>query len=477
MITFHCACCGREEEYATEDLAKEHNWEKINNDWACRDCWDSCDDCGDSEWKTELTYIENLDKSVCRHCFDDNYRYCEHCEEYDYVDDTHLVEITDADTERFIRAETWCHDCAEEYASYNDGEDAYRYYITQPRRSEGMIRFNIEQLHNENCPDCGEQTESPYLCPKHLKEMARIKEREETELWVYDAQLRNYHDGNHNKFKTTKYRTKHEHPYLYYGIELELLFQGSYDRNNIVKDFVEATGGLFVAEYDRSVDDLGCGVEFISRPCSFIQWTSAEMYERLNKGFKAIEKYKPYKKQPDGCGLHVHMSKRFFEKNTEKKVKDIKSDIDWIFQVFQPEIEKISRRKYTQYCASKEFRLKEILQSNNRAFNIKLKKVELEKGGLTQSMGSGSTHHDAIIEAGNTIEIRTFKSTIDPVEILATIEFCRAIAHTARNTKSLNKMTLEEILSSKDSKYLFPYMAKQKVDLTKKFTNTLEVKL
>ena len=147
-----------------------------------------------------------------------------------------------------------------------------------------------------------------------------------------------------------------------------------------------------------------------------------------------------------------------------------------MFQVFQPEMEKISQRKYTRYCASKAFRLKEALKMSNYGFNLN-PRVTLEKSGLTQSRGSGDTHHDAIIETFRTIEVRTFNSTVRTNEILATIEFCRAIAHASRNMKMTKDTSLGDILFCKDSNYLPDFIKKQKVDTTVKFANKLEVKL
>ena len=103
--------------------------------------------------------------------------------------------------------------------------------------------------------------------------------------------------------------------------------------------------------------------------------------------------------------------------------------------------------------------------------------MTLQKGKITQSMGAGDTHHDAIIQTERTIEVRTFKATTNTEEILATIEFCRAIAHAARNMKLTTKNTLADVIYCKDSKYLQPYVDKLKVNTEVKFANKLEVKL
>ena len=272
-----------------------------------------------------------------------------------------------------------------------------------------------------------------------------------------------------------------ENPYLYYGVELETLWSERSNREAIVAEFIKATNGLFVAEYDRSVDELGCnmnmwGAEFISRPLSYKQWTNPTTIELLQKGLEVLKKTGGPIDQPEGCGLHVHMSKVFFEKNTKKRVKDIKSDMDWFFQYFQPEMEKLSRRPYTQYCASKAFRIQRNQIDNNIMFGIK-GKLTMEKGELTVSRGQGITHHDCVIETPKTIEARTFKSTLDMNTILATIEACRGLAHAARNRTELTERTFGDILFSKDSKYLIPYIEHIHLDTSRVLKTKMEVKL
>ena len=308
--------------------------------------------------------------------------------------------------------------------------------------------------------------------------MAKEMMEDMTHTWVWDKYPRGYHEQSHFDFKRLKLKMPHENPYLYYGAELEVLFKSGQDLDVIVREAIEASEGLFVAEYDRSVADLGNGTEFITRPMSYKMWMSDEVRQKLEKFITVLNKYHACNPQPEGCGLHVHMSKKFFENNTKKKVKQIKSDIDWIFQIFQDEIEKISRRPYTEYCASKKYRLSQSWErfkiSENMSLNAEL---AIKPSGLTQSRGSGVTHHDAIIETGETIEVRTFRSTINIDEILATIEFCRAIAHSARNMKFSKNTTLEDVMFYKDCKFLPFYIKRKGIDLTKKFNDKVEVKL
>lgn len=475
MIQLRCNDCGCEEQFESEEQALENNWKEIDGRWYCEEHWCYCADCDEPTPTRDTIWMENLDKTVCESCYDNGYTHCQHCDEYEYNDDAREVYIHgDGGT----YTEWWCQECTEEEAEWDEEGEVYEYWPSGNRHQEAdghILQYDYcERAPKQFCRDC---QELGMTCPKCLKRQAEMMIEEETHLWVYDTMYRAYHPQEHKKFKRTKYRFQHEHPYLYYGIELEVLFNDRTNINQITKEFIVATNGLFVAERDGSVADMGNGCEFISRPLSYAKWKSEEVHQLLERGVEVLKKYKAYDPQPNGCGLHVHMSLRFFEENTKKKVKDIKADIDWMFQVFQPEMEKISQRKYTRYCASKQFRLRQIIQNSNYGFNL-MPDIKISKGScsLTQSMGSGDTHHDCIIQTPKTIEVRTFNSTIKVEEILATIEFCRAIAHAARNMNLTKDTTLGDILSCKDSIYLDDFLKKRKVDKTVKFANSLEVK-
>lgn len=474
-MIFHCEGCGYEGEYDSEEDARDANWWQDDDGcWYCEECHGYCADCDEHYPSSELTWIESRESDVCQGCLEEHYFRCDHCGEYCHDDYCCTVYNRGAE-------EHWCDNClTQERNNGNIRQDGDYTIFEESTRMPGGHTFQAV-LHPEvwteirTCPECMERGSK---CPKCLRKEAAEIEAEETTLWVYDTRAMSYHNSDHRHFKETKYRNKHEHPYLYYGIENELLFKSNAPIDQITKEYIEATKGLFVAEYDRSVSDRGNGIEFISRPLSFAKWMDEEVYLLLEAGNEVLKKYKAYIPQPDSCGLHVHMSLKFFERNTEKKVKDIKSDIDWMFQVFQPQIEQISRREYTRYCASKAYRLKEVMKQVRCGYGFNLEPtMTLQKGNITQSMGSGDTHHDAIIQTPRTIEVRTFKATTITEELLATIEFCRAIAHAARNMKLTTKNTLADVIYCKDSKYLQPYIEKMKVDTKVKFANKLEVKV
>lgn len=337
-------------------------------------------------------------------------------------------------------------------------------------------------------------------CERCLENQAYNVEYIETHTFITDYNLGCYHSSEHDSIKKAKLRMPDEHPRLYYGIEIEVAFD--YDELNvddaindygdeaekmeeILTGFTEITDGLFVYEQDGSLNN---GMEFISRPCSYAYWTNPKTVEKLKKGLEFLNANGALGDQPDGYGLHIHLSRAFFNAPTEeRKVVEAQSlkDFDWLFQKFQEEIEELGGRKYSpDYSASKKDKLRREISFNNNygdVFNAEVKaKIKLKRGG---SVPCGD-HGWAVNLGRYTIEARVFKSTLDYREILSRIELVRNFAHAVR-TNQIDD-TLDAILHTKENLYLDDYIRRKKIslgrrgrklDLSKKNDNEIEVKL
>ena len=104
----------------------------------------------------------------------------------------------------------------------------------------------------------------------------------------------------------------------------------------------------------------------------------------------------------------------------------------------------------------------------------------MKKGGAM----ARNDHYSAIIESGNTIEARTFKSTLEVEQIIGNIELMRNFAHAVRNEEITGK-TLNNLLHTKDNLYLDKllntvrkrcYKNKQEFDLEKVEQDEMEIK-
>jgi hypothetical protein len=280
-----------------------------------------------------------------------------------------------------------------------------------------------------------------------------------------------------------------EKPYLYYGIEIEVSFDEDYLKVNYANDdyyddneetsddceemlmkFSEITGGLFIYERDGSLTN---GVEFISRPLSYAQWTNPDTVKKIEDGMEYLKSRGAFKDQPSTNGMHIHISRKFFDYGKSKRSRGnldkMYQDMDWLFQYYQPELEKIGGREYTQYCDSKMNKIKERYNIGNRTTRDGLWNVELEVKGKMKKGGrmASGDHYSAIIESGNTIEARIFNSTLDTTQIIGNIELMRNFAHAVRDEEITGK-TLNNILHTKDNLYLDKLLDNVRKDCYKK---------
>ena len=353
------------------------------------------------------------------------------------------------------------------------------------------------------CPSCKTSNCRSGECATCLANQAYNREYIETHSFIMDTQFRNYHSDRHDTFKSVVLRLPNEHPYLYYGIEVEVEFDrdmllvGSNDDDyynddeewcgdnlgNVLKKFSEITEGMFVFEHDGSLDN---GVECISRPTSYAYWTHPDTVERLKKGFEFLKEHGALINQPISNGLHIHISRRFFdfgETKLDNRYTAYES-FDWLFQKFQPEIEALGGRKYTQYCASKAEKLRVSLIEDNynmRQYNVEADiKCKLKKGGRLPE----GDHYSAVNLTSRTIEARVFKSSTDYKQILSDIEIVRNFAHAVRE-EDIQK-SLNDLLHTKDNLFLDEHINKvkmncrknkQEFDLDKINDNEIEVRV
>lgn len=331
-------------------------------------------------------------------------------------------------------------------------------YYDLPKSLEDKLKPVLCQ----SCRDDGERTIGS--CKTCLENIAWNTEYLETHTFIFDTVFRPYHYGDHDTIKSIVLRLPNEHPYLFYGVELEVEFDSSdiciYDSDEdeddenwkiqeVLDRFSEITDGLFVYEHDGSLEN---GVELISRPCSYAYWTSEDTVKKLQEGLEYLISQGAYIDQPRTNGLHIHISRKFFDHGGGKVDRNTAyQGMDWLFQKFQPEIEKIGERKYTMYCASKADTLKDNLSGNwvLNQYNVDTEvKCTLKKGGEVPC----SDHHVAVTLSGCTIESRVFKSTTDYKRVLAYIELMRNMAHAVRDDNI--EVSLDSLLHTKDNLYL-----------------------
>lgn len=349
------------------------------------------------------------------------------------------------------------------------------------------------------CKSCAADGLDAGECKKCLENRAWNREYLETHTFITYKGLGCYHDTDHDLVKTIFLRNEDEHPYLYYGPEVEIEFgyedvrvprdedyyddeTGDYDYiDEILDGFTEITDGLFVYEKDSSLDN---GVEFIGRPASYAFWTKPETVEKIKAGFEYLKEHGALINQPNGNGMHVHISKKFFENRAGRERNAKYADLDWIFQIFQNELEKIGGRKYGTYCNSKKNLLEEKLKHEIRcqAGDASIEDLKVT-GKMKKGTGCLETSHAyAVIQDSATVEARIFKSTVDYEQFYANIEVVRALAHAVCEDKT--DATLNDILHTKDTMFLDKILKRvelnckkneEEFNLDRKFTDEIKI--
>ena len=328
-------------------------------------------------------------------------------------------------------------------------------------------------IYGEMCPEC--KRAGYPVCPDCLINYGKQKNKLETKLFQLSNNntIRRYHDSTDNFIKSTKLRMPDEKPYLYYGIELEMCIPFELPTLNFAKEMLKAGKGLFVAESDSSLDN---GVEFISRPLSYKMWKSQEVQQILADMKKIAESFRYDEMSQNSAGMHVHLSKLFFQKNTTKTTNEQIDDLNWIIQNYEKELRDITGREPGEYNRSMFTNIERDLRSFIESRNLKQATIttKIDKTRIPMD------HHSMVSmsNSGDTIEVRAFKGTCDPLTIMARIELCRNLAHFARKY-SIENMTLDKAFNCKQSPFLEEFIKnnKIKIDSKKKLKSSQNVKI
>lgn len=328
-------------------------------------------------------------------------------------------------------------------------------------------------VYGEMCPECKRQVYP--MCPDCLINYGKKKNKMETTLFQLsnNTTVKGYHDPADSFIKNTKLRMSDEKPYLYYGVELEMCVPISMSTNNFAKEMLETGKGLFVAENDSSLDN---GVEFISRPLSYKRWKSPEVQGILEDMKGVALKYGYDQMSQDSAGMHVHLSSLFFQKNTTKSKNEQIDDLNWIIQNYEKELRPITGREPGNYNRS-------MFTNIERDLKLFIEARHIKQATITTKMDKvriPTDHHSLISMSGtgNTVEVRAFKGTCDPLTIMARIELCRNLAHFARKY-DIENMTLDKAFNCKQSPFLEQFIKnnKIKIDSKKKLKSTQNVKI
>lgn len=349
-----------------------------NGQYYCEDCADTelarCDYCGSVFLACHTTWYSHLEEVLCDYCRDNHYFVCADCGDLTYEDDGYYVDSMD----------TYVCECC-----YDD------HYVT--------------------CAVCGEvihyddafYDDWDYYC----------------ETCYPNGVIHEYGykpEPIFSKLDTDK------NP-LYMGFELEV------DNGNNSKDFSRWIAdefftmdgeSLLYCKHDSSLD---CGFEIVSHPSTLAYYKSLNIFERISQ--KNIEGgYRFKSDQTDTCGLHVHVSRNFFENDNEQEL-NIAKIIILLNRFWNGYLANFTRRRGNyRWCELNTIRT--IIDGENEV-------------AIAKKCTSTNTRYVALnLENANTIEFRIFKGSLNPTTVYASLEFVDRICRYAK------RKTLTKVLSS-----------------------------
>lgn len=400
----------------------------IENTVFCDDCYNRlrdngeivcCCDCGYETFVDNLRFVDSFDDYICQSCLDENYDWCEYCEDYHCLDDMREVIEYNGDHERCGSINVccncvdndeifYCEECGEYFLDpddiHNVDEDGYHYCfdcapISPPTRNiNKLLVYNDINCYHPNIP----------LTPiSHKNKIEKI-----------------------DNFKG-------------YGIELEVdKDSGWTDRVDEVSTLAKLNniaGGHMYFSHDCSLEN---GFEIVTQP-----HTEGAMHKIDWKSYLKVLKDAGYKNQSRNAGYHIHISRLLFG-DTENKQNDNIAKLLYFFENNKSDLLKMSRRVESQYhwCQFYSDRTYDFIpkEYDSNGYASAFEKFDTKNKEHYEVISDKSKRLNRLrgavnIGNRNTVEIRLFRSTLDYNDFMASFDFITTLV------KNVNKITWKNI--------------------------------
>ncbi len=343
-------------------------------------------------------------KHICFRCINTYYTTCQTCKLLLHITASYTVNATNYCEECYHASFRQCHGCHTTYA---------------------MGEMTLDSVGQYMCGSCA---------PSHVRCTTSGAWLRIEEAILYNG---NYyqrdnvpvrHKINRHSFKPTpKFHGKKNADSLFFGVELEIE-GGGYNAihcdtlMSVVNPIERDIGYNMYGKHDGSVDE---GFELVTHPASFEYHMNHLDWEGLCA--KALEL--GYRKEPGTCGLHVHISRRYFGQS------EVRQDIGvmkmlYLVEKFWDKVLQFSRRTEAQV--------------DRWASRYGMRSTPQE---ILRHAKIGHGRYKAVnLENEHTVELRIFNGTLDYQIILATIQFCYVLATVGKTTsiQDITCMTWEE---------------------------------
>jgi hypothetical protein len=218
----------------------------------------------------------------------------------------------------------------------------------------------------------------------------------------------------------------------YFGIELECYIKESYlddTRGKRPFQIIEEKilKGSGVCKSDGSLKENGVEINTIPMTLNYIQKTDyfLNFYKQVKNMLESYEQ--------EETGIHIHISKNNLSKVDVMRIQQFIND-----EVNLNYIKKMAGRNPNSYC-----------EVNNQL------KLKTYKSGVFNSKEKFLAVN---ILHKNSIELRIFKGTLNPITIHRQIEFCHALTNFVKNTSYLKLSSIDFIKYASENKNSYPLL-------------------
>lgn len=382
---------------------------------------EKCFNCEENFSGDKLTEVNG--ELYCSECMDENFISCEKCRELIHIDD--YIEAGNGDI--------ICEYCLDDH--YTKCDDCGEYFPNDDVYYDGNIHL---------CENCMQDYYTCQNCGEYVHE---------NDTFCYDGEVYCQYCYERIKPFIHDYHYKPEPIFYgegkkYFGIEIEIDGGGEDNEKaeNITQNINYSKEHVY-CKHDGSLDE---GFEIVTHPMSYNYITKIKNDFRIMMEAAINEGYVSH--NAETCGLHIHVSRRFFGECEEQQDLHI-SKILFLIEKHWNKMVIFSRRTEAQLnrWASRYCEEGESLNSNNI----------LEKAKIS------GRYHAINLENEHTIEFRFFRGTLKFNTFIATIQFVHHLTDLAKNLSLQETQSLQwdKIVNINENEYpeLAQYLRERKL--------------
>lgn len=313
--------------------------------------------------------------------------------------------------------QNWCPDCHGEHAFYcSECDQSYDVDCYDHTYAGGeIICQNCFEDNWTTCDECGEyiRIDDAYHCDNET--LCEECYNEKTKV------VREYHCNPELRFN----RRQGEITDKFIGCEIETE-RGNYEERKNITLLRGDNESYIYQMHDGSLDDSG--IECITQPMSK-KFFDAFDFEGWMKELTDAGARSHY---TNNCGLHIHLSKEWFGKNTDQQELTAGTVLA-VMEVLKPQLQTAARRTDTHWCHYPD---EPEFGRNKKAALESAKKQKFHTSYEKQMKKVGKCKENRYeclnLLNRNTYEFRIFRGTLNPKTFRASVALCIRLVEYAK---------------------------------------------